>query len=27
VGDDVAEKQVPVEMAAYMNAITRGIKK
>jgi hypothetical protein len=28
VGDgDVAEKQVPVEMAAYMSAITRGIKK
>jgi hypothetical protein len=29
VGDleEVAEKQVPVEMAAYMNAITRGIKK
>ena len=27
VGDDVTEKQVPVEMAAYMNAITRGIKK
>jgi len=28
VGDDTdAEKQVPVEMAAYMNAITRGIKK
>jgi hypothetical protein len=27
VGDDVAEKQVPVEMAAYMNAIARGIKK
>jgi hypothetical protein len=27
VGDDVTEKQVPVEMAAYMNAIARGIKK
>lgn len=27
VGDEVVEKQVPVEMAAYMNAITRGIKK
>lgn len=27
VGDEVTEKQVPVEMAAYMNAITRGIKK
>ena len=28
VGDgDVTEKQVPVEMAAYMSAITRGIKK
>jgi hypothetical protein len=27
VGDDVTEKQVPVEMAAYMNAISRGIKK
>ena len=27
VGDDVAEKQVPVEMAAYMSAISRGIKK
>ena len=27
VGDEVAEKQVPVEMAAYMSAITRGIKK
>jgi hypothetical protein len=27
VGDEVAEKQVPVEMAAYMTAITRGIKK
>jgi len=27
VGEDVAEKQVPVEMAAYMSAITRGIKK
>ena len=27
VGDEIAEKQVPVEMAAYMSAITRGIKK
>jgi len=27
VGDDFVEKQVPVEMAAYMSAITRGIKK
>ena len=27
VGDEVTEKQVPVEMAAYMTAITRGIKK
>jgi hypothetical protein len=27
VGDDFVEKQVPVEMAAYMTAITRGIKK
>lgn len=27
VGDEVAEKQVPVEMAAYMSAIARGIKK
>jgi hypothetical protein len=27
VGDDVTEKQVPVEMAAYMSAISRGIKK
>lgn len=27
VGDDVAEKQVPVDMAAYMSAISRGIKK
>jgi hypothetical protein len=27
VGDEVAERQVPVEMAAYMSAISRGIKK
>jgi len=27
VGDDFVEKQVPVEMAAYMSAISRGIKK
>jgi hypothetical protein len=27
VGEEIAEKQVPVEMAAYMSAITRGIKK
>ena len=27
VGDEVTEKQVPVEMAAYMSAISRGIKK
>lgn len=27
VGEEITEKQVPVEMAAYMNAIARGIKK